>query len=124
MVGKVAGANSMVKYHGKMIQIQSQFTHPNVVTVIIMNGQVKKRYETDVAKELAQGDSTKLIQRILHNQHKEVELKIRAKKRQYMSKNTSSDVEEEEVNLPEEPKEDEKPKKRGFFDILFRRKKG
>lgn len=121
MADKVFGANSMVRHKGKMIQIQSQLTEKMVVTVVIVDGQVRKRYETDVSSEVKLDDSVVVIQKILNKQHKEVEMKIRSRASQ-LKKAGQGDQPEEPIVKQEEP-EEETPKKRGLLDTILRRRK-
>ena len=119
MAEKVAGANSMVRHKGKMIQIQSQLIDQTIVTVVIMDGQVKSRFETDATEQLKTEDPYPVIQKMLNDQHKTIEIKIRAKAKQKEKEaggaNEVAEAVEEEIA--------QEPKKRGLLDTILRRKK-
>ncbi len=124
MADEVYGANSMVTYEGKKIQIQSELKEHTVVTVVIMDGQVKKRYEKDVTDELQHPDCVKKVQKIINDQHKEVELRIRAAKAT-KEKEVSANPQPSAPTPAQKPapQPEEEPKKRTLLDTLLRRKK-
>ena len=119
MAELVSGANSMVIFKGKKFQIQSQFTSPKVVTVVIIDGQVRQRFETEVGEQLEAKDYS-AIQKILNTQHTNIEKKIRAKAKQKENESDAAPAPQPEI-LVEEPAE--KPKKRGLLGSILRRKK-
>lgn len=120
MAELVSGANSMVVFKEKKFQIQSQFTSPKVVTVVIVDGQVRQRFETNVSEQLAQADPYPQIQKILNDQHKNIEIKIRAKAKQKATE--SGQAQDKPVDTKPAETEDA-PKKRGLLGSILKRKK-
>lgn len=112
----VSGANSMVLFKEKKFQIQSQFIDQKVVTIVIIDGQVRQRVEKEVDEELKSSDAYNRIQKVLNTQHREIELKIRSKAKQKEKEDGAAEAEDEKP-IPVEP-----PKKRGLLDSILRRK--
>ena len=116
----VSGSNSMVLFKGKKFQIQTQYIQPNIVTIVIVDGQVKQRVEKDVTAEAGKPDAITIIQKMLNEQHKNIELKIRAKAKQ---KEKEEGISPKSADELDDKKDQDEPKKRGLLDTLLRRKK-
>ena len=83
------GANSMVQWKGKKIQIQTQMhtdtDPPEIGTVVIKDGQVIKRKATPVGELLKEPNGQKKVNELLQKQHADIVQAIEDKKKERLA---------------------------------------